>query len=93
MNEKIIAGDLRVSEDLLNGEGCVQANGRGDWDIDGMTEELFRELNGTVSKSTVEWVLCSLFANYEDAPVKSFVPIIVRRQAKDLLRERANNVL
>ena len=81
-----------MSDDLLIGEGSVQANGRTDWDIDGMTEELFHELNGTISKPTVEWVLCNLFANYEDAPVKSFVPIIVRRRAKDLLRERENNV-
>ena len=81
-----------MSDDLLIGEGSVQANGRTDWDIDGMTEELFHELNGTISKPTVEWVLSNLFANYEDAPVKSFVPIIVRRRAKDLLRERENNV-
>ena len=72
-------------------EGGVQANDRADWDIDGMTEELFRELNGSVPKATVERALCSLFAIYENAPVKSFVPVIVRRQAKDLLREQASN--
>jgi hypothetical protein len=69
----------------------LSTDDRTEWDIDGMTEELFRELNGSVSRATVERTLCSLFASYEDAPVKSFVPIIVRRQALDLLHERANN--
>lgn len=91
MSEKKIVRGLRMSEDLVIDEGGVQANGHADWDIDGMTEELFRELNGSVSRVTVERTLCSLFTSYEDAPVKSFVPVIVRRQAKELLHERANN--
>ena len=72
-------------------EGTVQDNGRSDWDIDGMTEEIYRELNGTVARSTIEQELYTLFAGYEDAPVKTFVPVLVRRRAKDLLRKQPNN--
>jgi hypothetical protein len=54
-----------------------------------MTEELYHEMKGTVPRAAVERTLYALFANYEDAPVQLFVPIIVRRQAQDLLRKQA----
>lgn len=62
-----------------------------DWDIEGMVEQIYYELDGVVSTETVEQTLTTLFANYENARVKSFVPVIVRRQAKNMLRAQANN--
>jgi hypothetical protein len=70
-------------------ESGVQTDGRSHGDIETMTEELYREMKGRVSQAAVARTLYALFANYKDAPVQLFVPIIVRRQAKDLLRKQA----
>jgi hypothetical protein len=78
-----------MNESVLIGESDVQANGRADDEIEAMIEELYREMQGTVSRTAVEQTLVALFANYKDAPVQLFVPIIVRRQAKDLLPKLA----
>lgn len=78
-----------MNENVLLGESKVQANGRSQSDIEALTEELYHEMNGTVSQTAVERTLYALFANYEDAPVQLFVPIIVRRQAQDLFRKQA----
>ena len=78
-----------MNESVLIDESGIQANGRSDSDIQAMTEELCREMQGTVSRVAVERTLTTLFARYEDAPVQLFVPILVRRQAKDLLRKLA----
>lgn len=78
-----------MSRNVLTSKDSVQDGGRSDWNINAMIEELFNEMNGSVSRSIVEQTLVTLFANYEDAPIKRFVPILVRRQAKDLLREEA----
>ena len=78
-----------MNENILIGESGVQANGSSNDDIEAMAEELYREMQGTVSRTAVEHTLLTLFAKYEDAPVQLFVPILVRRQAKDLLRRQA----
>ena len=78
-----------MNDSVLISESNVRANGRADDEIEAMTDELYREMQGLVSRSTVEQLLVALFANYKDAPVQLFVPIIVRRQAKDHLRKLA----
>ena len=78
-----------MNESMLIDESGVQANGHSNDDIKAMTEELYREMQGTVSRAVVEHTLITLFARYEDARVQLFVPILVRRQAKDLLRSQA----
>lgn len=78
-----------MNKSVLIDESGVQANGRSDNDIEAMTEELCREMKGTISRTTVERTLTTLFARYEDAPVQLFVPILVHRQAKDFLRKLA----
>ena len=78
-----------MNETVFISESNVQSNGRFDHDIKYLTEKLFLEMNGTVSRTAVEQTLIDLFASYEEAPVQLFVPIIVRRQAKDLLRKLA----
>lgn len=78
-----------MNKNMLIDEGDIQANGRSDDEIETMTDELCREMSGTISRTTVERTLTTLFASYEDAHVQLFVPIIVRRQAEDLLRKLA----
>jgi hypothetical protein len=58
-----------------------------EWDVDALTEEIWLELDRDVSRTEVELTILNLFARYEDAPVKHFVPVVVRRKALLILRE------
>jgi len=59
---------------------------QGDWDVDTVTEQIFVELNGTAARSTIQEVIKDVFPKYEGAPVQTFVPIFIRRDAVDKLK-------
>ena len=59
---------------------------QGDWDVDTVTEQIFGELNGTVARSTIQEVIKDVIPKYEGAPVQTFVPIFIRRDAVDKLK-------
>ena len=52
-----------------------------DWDVDTVTEQIFGELNGTVARSTIQEVIKDLIPKYEGAPIQTFVPIFICRDA------------
>jgi hypothetical protein len=57
-----------------------------DWPIDTITEQIWNELNGAVTRSTINKVLTEVVPNYENARIQTFVPIFVRRDAVKRLR-------
>ena len=57
-----------------------------DWDVDTVTEQIFGELNGTVARSTIQEVIKDVIPKYEGAPIQTFVPIFIRRDAVDHLK-------
>jgi len=59
---------------------------QGDWDVDTVTEQIFGELNGTVARSTIQEVIKDVIPKYEGAPIQTFVPIFIRRDAVDQLK-------
>jgi hypothetical protein len=68
-------------------EGGLTIDDHSEWDIEALTEEVWLELDGTVSRTEVELTVLNLFAKYEDAHVRHFVPVVVRRRALLILRE------
>ena len=56
-----------------------------EWNPDDLIEETWRELKGEVPRSRIFEVVTELADRYEDAKVKAFIPILVRRQAVELL--------
>jgi hypothetical protein len=54
------------------------------FDVDQMTEQVWRELGGKVSRETVQQVVSDVVPRYQDARILSYVPIFVRQ---DALRE------
>ena len=58
-----------------------------EWNLDDLIEETWRELKGEVPRSRIREVIIDLADRYEDAKVKAFIPIMIRRQAVELLRE------
>lgn len=55
-------------------------------DVDKIVSQVLADLDGSVSEAFVYQTVATLFADYVNAPVKLFVPILVRREALDLLR-------
>jgi hypothetical protein len=56
------------------------------FDVNQMTEQIWRELGGKVSRETVQQVVSDVTPRYHDARILAYVPIFVRR---DALRELA----
>ncbi len=51
---------------------------------------LVAEFSGTVPAEQVERRFIALVAEFEGAPVRSFVPVLVQRRTRELLRTAAH---
>ena len=56
------------------------------WDEDSIIEQIWSELKGVVTHSTIQEVLKEVIPRYEEARIQTFVPIFIRRDAVDRLR-------
>ena len=63
---------------------ALQATVAAAFDVDQMTEQVWRELGGKVSRETIQRVVSDVVPRYQDARILSYVPIFVRQ---DALRE------
>jgi hypothetical protein len=77
-----------MSESMLLVEKKVQARRRSELDIDVLVERVWLDLGGKVPRSAIEPIVSQLLSNYENAKVKQYLPVIVQRQAKQLLQKR-----
>ena len=57
-------------------------------DVNQMTEQVWRELGGKVSRETVQQVVSDVVPRYQDARILSYVPIFVRQDALRALTGR-----
>jgi hypothetical protein len=51
-----------------------------DWDIHKIANELFRDLNGSVTLSVIQETLEQVIPRYESARIQTYVPIFIRRE-------------
>ena len=59
-----------------------------DWDADQLVEQISADLGEAAPNlSTVRQTVNALFAKYNHARVKTFVPVLVRRRAIELLKQ------
>lgn len=74
-----------------NLQNPVFRSDRSDWDVDELVRQVSADLDGSVPQASIQQTITRLLASFADAPVKTFVPILVRRQALDLfIQENAN---
>ena len=57
-----------------------------DWDKETVIERVWNDLNGVVPHSTIERVVSEAALKYEEAPIKTYIPIFVHREAVNRLR-------
>jgi hypothetical protein len=67
------------------GTGTV-ASSYPDWDVATLLEQIWNDLGGKVSRSTIRQVLAEVIPRYESARVQTFVPIFVHKETVQRLR-------
>ena len=72
---------------MLSSIDATSTEGRSSWDIEPVVEQVWKDLGGTVLRSAIRQTVAELFSQYDDATVRLYVPILVRREATELLRE------
>ena len=63
------------------------SSNRDNLDVERLTEQICYELEGAVDPEVVDQVVQEMVSRYRHAKVKDFVPIFIRRDAIDLLRQ------
>ena len=71
---------LQLTENAL-------ADGNSQWDAERIIEQIWRDLGGAMSRSHIRRVLMEISPAYENACVKTFVPILLHRNVLQRLRE------
>jgi hypothetical protein len=67
------------------GTGIV-ASSYTDWDVGTLIEQIWNDLGGTVSRSTICQVLMEVIPKYESARVQTYVPIFIHKDTVKRLR-------
>jgi hypothetical protein len=83
-----------TSQDLLDTQTAVlpyETYDTPDWDVERMVSQVLDDLHGQVSETAVEEVVLQILPKFENARVKNFVPIFVRREAVQELKKSLKN--
>jgi len=59
-----------------------------DWDIETIIEQVWRDLQGRVSRAAIRPVILEIMPKYENARITTYIPILVHRETVDTLRAR-----
>ena len=57
---------------------------------DSLVEQVWRELDGQLSHERVECIVTEVALGFQDAAVKTFLPIFIHRRALERLRREIN---
>ena len=60
---------------------------------DVFVEAIWHELDCQLPRQRVRWVVAGIALGFQDATVKTFLPILVRRQALVQLRKEINQIV
>ena len=74
-----------MSESILIAKEPTQSGNRYKLDVDILVELVWLDLQGEVPRSAVRATVSQILSMYENAKVKQYLPIIVQRQARQLL--------
>ena len=58
-------------------------------DLDELAERIWRDLHGQVDQSKIRQVLVDLKPKYQEARILTFIPLLMRRNAIEILRRRS----
>ena len=58
-------------------------------DLEELTERIWRDLHGQVDQLEIRQVLFDLKPKYQEARILTFIPVLMRRNAIEILRPRS----
>jgi hypothetical protein len=58
------------------------------WNLDEMVDQVRRSLRREVDTGMVRQTLVEILSGYEDARIRTFIPILACRSAKEILQEK-----
>jgi hypothetical protein len=56
-----------------------------EWNIEDFTEQVWNDLAESIPRPTVHQTVSLLLAEYDDATIRRYIPLLVRREARELL--------
>lgn len=60
------------------------------WDVDAIVDQVGSSLDSRIPQSTVFTTVLSILEKYNDAAIRIYVPILVHREAVELLRKASS---
>lgn len=75
-----------MNDQAVKQEHSLSANKRLEGDFETLTDQVWNDLQGQVSRDAVQQMLLAIIPEYENATIPTYVPIFIRRDAVDLLR-------
>ncbi|MGB3715859.1 MAG: CYTH domain-containing protein [Candidatus Promineifilaceae bacterium] len=64
-----------------------------DWDVEAIVEQVWSNLDGRLPRSTIGTTVVRLLQKYDDAVIRIYVPLLVHREATELLRTAVSEEL
>ena len=80
-----------MNNEQLKLEHGAPASEDPDWEVETVIEQVWQELQGEVNRAVILQVLLKIMPKYENARVTTYVPLLVHREAVDVLRARLDD--
>lgn len=81
-----------MSERQRTTESGAAASSRADWDVESVVEQIWSDLEGTVTRPTIRQELSEVILRFEGAPIQTYVPIFARRRTVERLRDASPGI-
>jgi hypothetical protein len=86
VDEQLLLKDGALIEQPSISPNLAHGSDRDDLDIGTLVEQIWLELGSSVDRATIEQVVQEVLPRFENAPVKSFIPIFIRKEAMNRLK-------
>ena len=80
-----VEGHLDVADGLFEVASSNSTTSKREEDLNTIVDLVWLDLQGSISRDIVRQTVSSLYKEYNQAKVRSFIPVIVQRRAKALL--------
>jgi hypothetical protein len=77
-----------MDEDFIQPQTDTSPAEQPSWNLDEMVDQLSRTLHQQVDPLTIRLTLVDILDDYEDVPIKTFVPILACREAQEALKRK-----
>jgi hypothetical protein len=77
-----------MDEDFIQTQTGTSFAEQPPWNLDEMVDQVSSTLHEEVDPLTIRLTLVDILSNYEDVPIRTFVPILACREAEEALKKK-----